>query len=284
MRFNLILLILLCFWYSCQREKIVLEDYGTDKGIGVSAFITESDLMFNVYLSNSRKTIGGIASEEEPLTNALVTIYSTSDSLVIPYDGNTSSYLGIPSPGFFKQGVNYRLNIEVPGKGVYSSETQITNYYVAPIIEGSVKQRTVSSDKYYDLELSWEDQTGYKNYYRLVPLVVMLNDSEITDTLVAPIDGSTILVYDDKEAIDGIIKVKTSILSNTFDFPPYRVIGVKYYLMNVDANYYKFHNDLKKINYFDQLNNPVILQGNIKNGYGIFASYNGASEKTFLLP
>lgn len=284
MRFNFILLIIMCFWLSCQREKIVLEDYGTDKGIGVSAFITESDLMVNIYLSNSRKAIGGVASQEEPLTNAIVTIYGNNDSMVLSYDGNSNSYQGFPTPGFFKQDVNYELGIAVTGKGTYSSQTQITPSYSATILEGSAVQRIVGSEKYYDLEISWKDKPGFKNYFRLVPLVVMLNDSETTDTLVAPIDGSTILVYDDKDAIDNVFKVKTSILSNTFDFPPYRVIGIKYHLMNVDENYYKFHKDLSKINYFDQLNNPVILHGNIKNGYGIFASFNGASEKTFLLP
>lgn len=285
MRFRSTQILPLLLWLlfsSCLREKVVLEEYGPQPGLAVTAFITETDQSVSVKIEKGIKAIGGSSADPVQVYNAEVYIYSANDSFLLEYQTWANAYIGWPSPGFFKAGNTYKLLILHEGKEVYATTT-LLHAYEASIINGSAEKIVKNNETYYNIKLSWTDEGNKKNFYRVIPAMVYRNDSNLTDTMAMPFTDPKILVYTDKHAANGTVEIEEELVFSSFSFEPYKPYAILFYVLHVDEDYYEFHKDLMKFSDLGDFNNPVFLHSNINGGYGIFASSNGLSQKSFLL-
>ncbi|MDP3928651.1 MAG: DUF4249 domain-containing protein [Bacteroidota bacterium] len=284
MYFKRFIPLLFCFTFtSCLREKIVLDDFGTSNAIAVTSFLTANDLQVHVKLSKASKVIGGGFEPTLPITDATVEMNDGQENLEFLYDQMSDSYISSPASGFFVTEKQFNLQVKVPGLGQFSSSTKIIPQFLPEISEGSVRSETINGQTNYQFSLKWKDQVGAVNYYRLMPVLSSVNKNDPLDSLFMPLHQNKIFVYDETSLKEGEIQIEENVLSTNFGIDEYRVIGLKFFLLNVDENYYKYHLGIQKLNGFEDFNNPVFLFGNIQNGYGVFSSYNGMTQKTFYM-
>lgn len=285
MRFRSTQILPLLLWLlfsSCLREKVVLEEFGPEPGLAVTGFISETEQSVSVKIERGIRAIGGNSADPVQVNNAQVYIYSANDSFLLEHQTWANAYIGWPSPGFFKAGNTYKLLIFHEGKEVYATTT-LLHAYAAPIYLGSATKTIKNNETYYQIKLSWGDEAGKKNFYRVIPVMVYRNDTNLTDTMAMPFTDPKILVYTDNLAANGTLEIEEELLFSSFSIEPYKPYAILFYVLHIDEDYYEFHKDLMKFSEMGDFNNPVFLHSNINGGYGIFASSNGLSQKSFLL-
>jgi len=277
----LLLIIPGLFLYSCEKTADNVDIPDIDPKIVVQSFLTENEDSIIVYVSWSTPIYGTSSYGFNDIKNAEVKITNNTDSIKLTYiAGNTSHYndygyyAGAAAPLNIKAGKSYTLDISEPKGNHITAKTTIPekpNFTLSLLKIDSTKSDWAQYGYAYKFTYNFKSnnsndvnyytikKTGYSNYYGGGG-----KDSIILNFIY---QGSKYIKVQKGETI--------SLICNSY-FP---LDSAKVYIFHTDKSYYEYHKSIELNRGGDNpFSEPVIIYSNIKNGLGVFCSYNMDSK------
>ena len=254
---------------GCVKDATNVKLPDTPPKLVVGCFISPQDTLIVVTLSRSNPIFGPAHNNSNNLlvADASVIISDGAASVVVPYNSVNERYELPATMLTIASGQTYSLNISTPkGESVSASCTVPPSNLASLTVEFI---DTASSTK--RINVKWTDIPNETNYYRIFAQTVFA-DSFANDTAYNEMYSDNSLQNDyDKDG-----KEMTSKLNGYSYYTGgngYTKIGYDFYLLNIDAEYYKYQNSLNNYTYGDPFSEPIPLYTNIKGGLGIFGAY-----------
>ncbi len=280
------LLILSMILIGCQREKIVIQELAPEHKIAVHCYLdgdSRKELVCKVY--KSIPVFGNTNSENNPILDAVVEIGNNGNWIQIPSNIENQDYRVILPESFLKDNASYQLRISHPEFPTAESSINLLPKYITDDIFGTVELIKSETDSTFELKysISWADETGKTNYYRVIPQVGYINVDFPTDTFYMPPNYGKPYIINESNKKGNRIEWKAN--SNFYPFGEngFKPVSIKIYVLNTDKIYHDYHHIITLMDSEGTLAEPSFFKGNIKNAFGIFAACNGMSEKTFPL-
>lgn len=268
----------------------------------IACFISPQDTVLAARVSFSSPVLGTNDANNPDITNATVTLSDGTRSIVLrpttetSYSGFSTIYKANASELPIVVNRTYTLTASVPdGRRVSSTCTIPGPVYVQQVlIDTAVATEYGASRKSYYARLRWNDVPGEPNFYRVAGTNEYVRryvfqpspNVPIRDTTVfmagswSPNNGS--LLTDENRDGQEMISSRIRLAPNEYTYfegswkstPPAGKLEA--YLLNVDENYYLYHDAVEKQNRTrdNPFAEPVIIPSNIQNGLGCFAGYN----------
>jgi hypothetical protein len=302
---------LICVFFSACEKTVNIDVPEKEPRLAVQA-IFEEDEPFYAVVSRSRHILlpvntgtgGGPMWRDYLVTNAVPVIYENGTPIeTLVYDPSTETYI---SPGNKKARAGFSYSIRVTAPGFKEVDGQSTFPSASEILEVKwVKQARTNSDGSLvdDITIKFADPGGEKNFYQVQlqkedgwrgsfqyiscisttdkDIEILGGDDDPTETENCH-DNSKLLMRDVN--FNGSIKqLKISVWSNmlqeyTDQNGNVRRPYIKLYRITEDQFKY-----IKSMGIYENTNEnpfaePVNIYSNIKNGYGIFATYTMAVD------
>lgn len=260
------------FLSSCTKDVDNIKLPATDPKLVVGCFISPEDTLIVVTLTRSNPIFGAghNNTNNSSVEDAVVTISNGTTSATIPYNYADQEYELSASSFPILGGQTYYLSVSTPrGESVSGSCTVPASNLSALSVEFT---DTVSSTKV--ITVKWQDMTGEANYYRAFGQTVFIDLFSPGDTSYNDMYGDNTL-QNDYQKDGNEMRVKL----NGFQNPSYntgeswKVVAYDIYLLNVDAEYYKYQNSHDHYVYDDPFSEPSPLYTNIQGGLGVFGAY-----------
>lgn len=234
------------------------------------------DSAWSVEVSTSQSSLN--SNPYRMVSNATVEVYSKGQLVAkLPHMGNGKYSLDGSKPLALEQ---YTLKVSAPGL----PNCQATDVVPAQPAASNFKAKYISGSKnpqMQEVELAFTlaDAPGATNYYYINAFVMdTAHTGEVYKNFVnvelqSPIKAEFSLdsryFFSDK-FIDG----QNTTLTLRYERQPKGKI-IQTNITQISADYYTYSRTLEKQSYRDNfLTTPTPVQGNIKNGYGLFAGYN----------
>lgn len=273
-----ILVVLFFAMVGCSREKIVLETFGKSNVPVVSCFITANNSFVNVSLTKTTGIIGHPYGEKVNITDAEVTITNLTDTIYLTYDSLAQEYFSFVNQPFLFFNQTYYLNIKANGKLISAKAfipEENNNTYI------NIQTNTqFNPDGFYTFKTSVniKDNANQENYYRLIPLVLLVDTlGDVTDTINQNVGFGIDRCYL-QDANQNGADLKTEITFNYTPFDSQKIVGVKIGVVNCSKTYYEYHKKLNTLQIGSSLTDPLIIPNNINGGIGVFAGYGNILE------
>ena len=269
---------------SCEKTVNNVDLPDIDPQLVAQSFLTENQDSVKVYLSWSAPIYSTYEYDFEDVKDADVYISNNGNKIKLsyvsasnPYKGDDSYYIASAAQLDMNIGEKMELEISEPKGNHISSETFIPskpNYTLNLISTDSIKDDWSEfgyTFKYsFDLQGNNDDNI---NYYTTNAM------GYYYDTYVG-IDSTFLRDYSTGTSYYKIPKGNTIKMV----FNSYRPLdSIKVSVLHTDEAYYKYHNSVALFDGGDNpFSEPVIIYSNIKNGLGVFCSYN-TSHQTFII-
>ncbi|RIV27390.1 DUF4249 domain-containing protein [Fibrisoma montanum] len=274
----------------------------------VSCFIAPGDTAVVVRVSRSQSVVGTTTPASSTVANALVTFSDGTQSVTLRVRDSQTYMYGILLSGFseywaktsvmpIRAGQTYRLRVEAPGSPAVEAECTVPGPVALSsftVDSAVINNFGFTSTEYY-VRLRWTDPAGQANFYR----VAGSNEYSFTtrytqpnrpprDTTIRQIGqisfGNNLTVNDagrdGQDMISGRGQLVASSSFVTGQRQSVRPAGrVAVYLLNVDENYYRYHDAVERQAGTDgnPFAEPVPIPTNIRGGLGCFGAYNRSS-------
>lgn len=280
------LLISLVFFSSCLREKVVIDNLEPKYPFSVTCFLEKSTPNgIRVKVSRTRKVFGPDSFDSSVVFDAKVFIRNGQDEIELVFDQMAQVYQAFPPAEFFLGSENYSLRVKWRDYPEALGKVQLPDAYelTSEQLQGQVQQYSLTNapGPQYKFQCVFPDQLGKRNFYRILPLLgYSVPNQPLADTFFMPMYSNSIhLVSDD--GIDGKLVNWTYTTTSVYPMEGLKVVAIKFGILNVDENYYRFHRAMEFANSGEELVEPYFVPNSFSNAYGVFASCNGYSEKTF---
>jgi hypothetical protein len=264
--------------HSCDREAKDIIPPEVDPQLVVFSFLSPEEQVVKVEVSLS-KPVYGKPRYNSVVNNAVVTIKNDGGfTATLIYNDSAEAYL-IPQTLFpIEPGRTYAVHVTADGETVTGTST-------VPL--DTVQFREVTSEKRsgFDGEFNmylykWQDQNGFKNYYRTTIESENTYIDFFGDTVSSVNDICSNTFSDENrngQVLSGTCEGYNSYYSS--DTAAYPVI---FYLLNTDIHYYEYHK--RRLNYYgdDPFSEPFQQYSNVKGGLGVICSYR-LTKKTLMV-
>lgn len=177
---------------------------------------------------------------------------------------------------FLKQNSQYRLYAKTPGGYEVDAVCEL------PVKNSSLRLLEVDSTRIdeilrYRFKVGFDDIIGKPDYYRLMAKATVRRDWE-GDTSVYEYDlgfnyGEQYIAVKDRDGETFIVDTQVEIWPD-FYWGNEKLLGIRFYLLSTDENYYQFHNSLQNYVPDNPFSEPTIIYSNVNNGLGVVAGYN----------
>jgi hypothetical protein len=271
---------------ACQREKIVISELEPEYKIVTHCYLeAKSNNSISCKIFPSSPVFGNTSNDNKPISDAIVEIGNRGNWIPLTFEGVSQDYQAFTPEDFLVDGETYELKISHPDFPTAYSSIKLLPNYITDKILGKINLINTENDSTKELkyDVSWEDDSRGINYYRIIPQVGYINVDSPTDTFyMSPNYGKLILLTEDNKKGN---RIEWQDISNFYPFGEngFKAISIKIYILNIDKTYYDYHNIIQKMSSEGSFFEPTFFNGNIRNSFGIFASCNGLSEKTFPL-
>lgn len=280
----------------------------------VSCFIAPGDPAVVVRVSRSQSVVGTTAPASSSVANALVTFSDGNQAVTLRMRGSQTYMYGVTLTGFseygaetatvpIRAGQTYRLRVEVPGSPAVEAECTVPGSVALSsfTLDSGVTNNFGNTSMAYYVRLRWTDPAGQANFYRVAGSNLYTFTTRWSPQPNAPSRDTTVqqigqIYFDDNLTVsdagrDGQEMVSgRGRLAMTYSYvngqqQPSRPVGwVEVYLLNVDENYYRYHDAVERQrsaggNPFAE---PVPIPTNIRGGLGCFGAYNRSMLTTEL--
>ena len=292
MKHSVILLIIILFSFT-GCIKVLNDDLKSEKTKLVVNGVISPDTIISLNVSHTFNIFDAEINENMPfIDNATVKFYQDGEYLFDLENQDTGYY----TKNFYPQtGKQYSITVSAPDYDDVSAETKI------PLAVKIVKFDTTTTFYYeYDTkymklnaDLTYNDPPGEENYYMLtgqyhlfyeqgdinetveLDLTVPEGEAELFDNAYG-----SYLLWSDKLINGQEVTIHFSYLQWYMGYGNGKEplnMTFTFYFKSVSKDYYFY---LKTLSLYHETNNidpfmePVVIYSNIKNGYGIFGSYN----------
>lgn len=256
---------------SCEQDANV-DVPQVDPELVINCFITPQDTFIRAKVSMSTpvfntNTVSG------PVTDATVTLYGNSSSVVLAYNTNTQAYETTTAVFPIIAGNEYHLVVAVPSGLIadayttvpanppagFNSTAEINVTYTDPYAEGG------NINIHYELD----DVAGQNDFYRLVPYE-MRTSTFMPDTMAYRAGWD---LFSDQNA-DGTHLARN--FSTEYFTNGDSLVAIDLYLMRCNYDYYTYHHSLQTdgMSGDNPFSEPTLMYTNVNNGLGIFAAAN----------
>ncbi len=279
----------------------------------VACFIAPGDTAIVVRVTRSQAVVGTTTPVSGTVANALVTFSDGSRSVTLRntinqigysyYGGNGgySEYRALASAVPIRVGQTYTLRVEAPGNSAVEAQCTVPG----PVALSSVELDSAASNNFgfsrieYYARLRWVDPANQSNFYRVAGINSYVYTARVSyqpntpprDTLVrvtGPISFDNSLTINDvgsngQEMTSGRGRLAVSYSYYNGQVQPSRPVGrLDVYLLNVDENYYRYHDAVQRQSGVDgnPFAEPVPILTNIRGGLGCFGAYNRSTLTT----
>jgi hypothetical protein len=270
--FKLGVLPLLLSLLACEQDaKLDLPEKKPE--LVIAAFLSPEDEV-RVKLSRTYNIYGNIPSKPEMIQNAVVKIYSDTDTATLSFNAHPDSmfYQIIPGNLHIIPGKNYKLYAEAPGYPAISSSCTVPDSLSKEISYTLERHLNGNGDSSYRLNIAWLDIPGRQNYYRVM--------AEIVDTIsgLSGIKQLKYLVFFNHEEIDDNGRDGALLQTGYGEAILYQQSVLLHrhlviYLVTCEPNYFSYHRSLSDYSGIDPFTEPYNIFSNISGGKGIFSAY-----------
>lgn len=301
---TIFLLISLSLLWGCET---MIDDLDEDKlpkvqsKLVVEAYISPQMDVIRVLVSESQPIFGEVKNEINIITNATVTLSNDQSSVQIPLD-SVDYRLGTDK---FKieAGKKYTLTVTDGSRTVKAScvvpaeKVQVKSYAI-----DTIYARRFDADTTVRIKVSWNDIPGVANYYTVKgSATVLMNyisyDPKTGQNYPAQVVNKISIDYENRDYLvsdshlDG--KILEAPIAYMYQLPNYpmnyidkdgnkhtlntdpKLQEVRYEILNLDENYYKFQKSLKDHENSDNpFVEPLPVYSNVEGGLGCFGAYN----------
>ncbi len=298
------------FLFGCDSLKQEVDPRGLSsepEKIVVACFISPQDTVLAARIGRSSTILGPDNQVIPDVSNAVVTLSDGTRSVVLKKTVNNllgyTYYRARPEQIPVVVGKTYTLTVSVPnGQPVSASCTVPEPVAIGGVvIDSAITNEFGRVRKRYYARLRWTDPAGQVNYYRVAGNNEVTSagriqngpNTPVRDTTFTSIstwyyeNGSTLLDLgrDGQELISprGIMGTPVSFVNGQSQFSAPRG-KVTVYLLNVDENYYRYHDEVARQSKVrnNPFAEPVLIQTNIRDGLGCFGAYNKSTLTTQL--
>ncbi|GAB3640713.1 DUF4249 domain-containing protein [Spirosoma arcticum] len=299
------LLVVTTLTFSCESAfvKVVNPD-NVPKGeqkLTVHCYISPQDTVLAAVVNRSRAVVGEPNSfRNGSLPDAVVTLSDGNQSVELRYESVQGGSLYRTDARLFpiQVGKTYTLKASLPsGESVSATCTVPGPVSISSFRIDSLPDPNISDGLAYYVKTTWQDPVGVVNYYRVA------GDNEYNGIRLDVIQGQFVevpiravgsLFFGDKgpylndHNLDG--RTMTSLPGRlSFSYSngkrnAGRPILINFYLLNVDVNYYRYHESLDRaiIAQDNPFAEPTSVVSNVQEGLGCFGAYNRTLWSTTL--
>ncbi|AQG80766.1 DUF4249 domain-containing protein [Spirosoma montaniterrae] len=265
----------------------------------VACFISPQDTVLAVRVSRSSPVLGTVNSSQPDIPNATVTLSDGDRSVTLQRAFNQQIgylyYRATPTQLPIVVGRTYTLTVRVPDGRQVSATCTVPGPVAlqSMTLDSAVVNEFGRTRKEYYARLRWRDPAGQVNYYRVAGNNEYVYTSRTggspnrpsRDTLIRQTgnwffdNGSTTtdVGRDGQEFVSGRGRLSVAYIWQNGQQQVSRPTGrVNGYLLNVDENYYRYHDAVERQNRVGEnpFAEPVLIPSNIQNGLGCFGAFN----------
>jgi len=247
---------------SCQKEVTNIKLPSSTPKLVIGCFISPQDSLLSLTLTRSNPIFGAghTNSNNQPITDASVSVSNGTNSVILPYNSKVQQYAIETSTFPVTSGQSYSLTISTPeGENIFASCTVPALNLLTLDIDFI---DTVSNTKM--LNIKWKDIPGQINYYRLFGRTVDSNG------FMGYMDPDNPL-QDDNGKDGG--EMSSRLIGENFDPDNNQIVAYEVYLLTIGAEYYKYQKSIDSYTDNDPFSEPSPIYTNIHGGLGIFAAY-----------
>lgn len=265
--------VILCLFILAGCEKTVdnIKLPATDPKLVVGCFISPQSPLITVTLTRSNPIFGPghNNTNNQSVEDASVIISDGTNTASIPYDALNQQYELQTSSFPIVAAQTYSLTVSTPqGESVSASCTVPASNLPALTVDFT---DTLSTSYPKKLTVNWQDISNELNYYKVFAQHISIDTFSLSDTIYRDFYGNNTLLNDhDKDGAEMYSKLESHYGYDGFS---YKFIAYDIYILNIDAEYYKYQHSLDNYTYGDPFSEPSPLYTNIKGGLGIFAAY-----------
>lgn len=259
---------------SCEQDANV-DVPAVDPELVINCFITPQDTVLRANISMSTPVFGA-TTNSGPITDATVTLYGNSSSVVLNYNANTDSYEAMSGSFAILAGNEYHIVVSVPSGLIADAYTTVPSAVVN--FTSSMSDTITNQDQWgYEgqarITYSLSDPAGEQNFYRLVPYHVSYQTWNM-DTIQQRAGWE---LFTD-ENTDGTT-IARNFTSYYYAYNGDSVLAIDVYLLHCNYDYYAFHKSIENYSGDNPFAEPNLIYTNVNNGLGIFAAANGVYQR-----
>lgn len=232
----------------------------------IFCYLSPSDTIIILNLSMSQPLFEKQnQSNYESVKDAKVILYSAQGNISLIYNSTYDNYRASTTSYPIIAGRTYKLVVTLNNGDVAEAETTVPDKSMQ-ILSASVQTITTNNNEFQRFKISFQDDVGQTNYYRVAMATIQSyvpNDTTYSETGIRN-------TYTDANKNGQLMEV-------SFDsyFPSnYGSAAYMIYLLNTDKDYYLLHNSLRNYQEGNPFAEPSLVYTNIKGGLGVFASSN----------
>jgi len=279
-----------CFTSGCVRDAKNVKLTQTEPKLVVTSFISPDDTILKVKITKSKPVLGqqDPFGYVRPVSDAQVSISDGSQTVTLTFDDSLQSYTfpmqGLPN--FIKAGGTYFLSASTPdGKSVSASTTVPINKVDASTAIITFREFTDGGFTRDVIDFTFFDIPNEENFYR-VEAYLVTNDNSNRNSV-----EEVYFNYDEEDSRYNLYKDQNrngkefKIVEGNYNYygqsPSSGSQEIFVNVYNTSRAYYDYHKSIDSFQGDDPFSEPVLIYSNIKNGLGIFASYNTVQVSRF---
>lgn len=255
------------FLSSCYDYPSDIEVKPGESKLVLNAYLSPSDTVIVVKVSQSMPTLGPVVDPN--VYDALVYMTDGTDTFYLNYNFNNQAYTSLDK---IKPNTKYTINASCPdGRWAEANITTLAD--AALDFDYTIDSAIAGGNVYYTVNMVWKDSTAYQqSYYRV--------DAELSYLLIDTVNQIYNFIQEEltpskKEIMPGEgLNRMMSIQYQSNLAPRHTSKFLTLHLLSIDEDYYKF--ELMKKNNNGGFPNYEYTQlySNVKNGFGIIATYH----------
>jgi Domain of unknown function (DUF4249) len=259
-----------------NKESLVLNAYISPQDTILAARILYSNVVFGETQVNER-------IQEKIIDNAKVFINEGSNIIELKFDNKQNLYLANTKIFKIKSGKTYQIKVTDSNGQIYSAETTVPQQVEFKVLTPKKINQNEFNYNNWEVPINLEAQPN--TYYRIgvfsreTNLFVDQNGKQVLGIIETGSDAMQFFKNESQKIQTLNEKIKTFFqLENNTNSNSRKT---KMVVFNVDQNYFKYHESIKK-NFQNEnpFAEPSLTYSNVNNGYGCFGSY-ASSEKPF---
>ena len=267
---------------GCTKDVTNIKLPETNSKLVVGCFISPKDTVIVVTLSRSNPIFGpnhNNNSNNLLVTDASVTISDDAASVTVPYNSANERYE--LQSGLFPimPAQTYSLTISTPKGESVSASCTVPISNLTSLTVDFIDTTITNPNDYLRINVKWQDIPNQTNYYRAYGEIILIDPFPSSNNDTVPYE-----MYAPKSVLNDNEKDGKDMAASLEGYIPYgidngvqqtvKIIAYDIYLLNIDAEYYKYQYSLDHYSYGgDPFSEPSPLYTNIKGGLGIFAAY-----------
>lgn len=262
---------------GCEKEATNVVPPESKSKIVLYSFISPQDAFIKVKLTKSIPFFGtrqNFYGDFENVVDANVTITNGSQTSTIDYDPNSFEYRlsSLLFPILPNQ--TYTLNVIAADGETISASCKIPNDSIVNVIT-EVPEITENYTTQSKVISKFQDFSGIENYYRAYAQYIIFDTLNLDTNYLDSYDQNLTGDYEkDGQTIELVNDFLTPINAPQYYYNENSIVkGYDIYLMNIDANYYKYQNSADNFGYDDPFREPTPIYTNVVGGLGVFAGY-----------